>query len=140
MSTFPNTSTDNLRFRNQHGTAVMLNATNYRQWANDVSILLLADRSLKIVEGTELAPQPPVPQSGPATRSAQIDHGDIEAQKQYRKDLRDYEERVNRSISTIYGSISTTMQAYIATMRDPKLMWDILKRQLDTVSARSGSA
>lgn len=148
-------------FKNTHGTAVKLTASDYRQWANDITILLLADRALDIVEGREdppVAPPPPglpAPGSSSAGIAEQATHGqqpmtrlaasttspgdtinvtpqgtpqpsglsnDSDVHKLFTKLRKDYDKRKYRAVATIHGSISMGMQAYVAHLRDPKVM------------------
>lgn len=139
-------------YRAHNGTAVILSASaNYCQWANDITILLLGDRALGIVAGTEDEPQEPQrPTIAPNNRrrsQSSVQDDETEQLKIFRKQFKDYEakrkdyeERKFGAVRTIYGSIDWSMRAFISDLRDPKVMWDTLKDELDTASARAGPA
>lgn len=129
-------------YKSQNGMTVLLNASNYSCWVNDVTILLLADRALGIIEGTEDPPTlVPINQSpAQSTCSATSQAEGHQTAKTYRKLKQNYEETKYKAVAIIYNSICPPMINYIKGMQDPKKMWDTLKAELDTVDARAGAA
>jgi predicted transcriptional regulator len=107
-------------FKNSKGSFERLNEHNYPTWRDNCSLYLISMKAWKIVTGDELPPV--IPENGTAVEVA------IAANR-----LEKYEQRKDDATFIIFNSCGKSVQAHINKTRDPKEMWNILARQMDSV-------
>jgi hypothetical protein len=116
----------------KYGRVCLLAVDNYPNWSTSLTNFLKADRTWRIVQGEEKAPDPPeLPQNASAARIAN-------AQAEYRPRLEDFESKAAKACSMILSSMSPSFQQFIYAMTNPKQMWMTLKTQLDSMDANAG--
>ena len=122
----------------KYGRVRLLAVDNYPDWSTSLINFLKADRTWKIIQGTEEPPTPPAPalQSGPSHELPQDET--VAAQEMYKEKQEDYESRAAKACSMILSSVSLSFQQFIYAMTDPKQMWTTLKTQLDSINANAG--
>jgi predicted transcriptional regulator len=107
-------------FKNSKGSFERLNNDNYPTWRDNCSLYLISMKAWKIVTGDELPPV--IPENGTAVEVA------IAANR-----LEKYEQRRDDATFIIFNSCGKPLQSHINKTRNPKEMWDILARQMDSV-------
>ena len=143
----------------KYGRVQLLTTENHVDWSSTLRNFLEADDTWEIVQGIEKAPMPPELMQGSSssrivgrrrgTASSQATNqhqeemqADLEAYEEaleaHEEGLKDFKRRSARARSMILSSVSHSLQHYISGMTDPVLMWETLKKQLDTVNADAG--
>jgi hypothetical protein len=130
-SAVDSTSSSPQFYQCKYGRVRLLAVDNYPDWSTSLTNFLKADRTWKIVQGEEKAPEPPeLPQNASAARIAN-------AQAEYRPRLEDFESKAAKACSMILSSVSPSFQQFIYAMTDPSRMWTTLKTQLDSMDANA---
>jgi len=102
-------------FVTKAGSIPRLTHTNFAVWSNAIKYALIGTNTWDIVTGVEDVPQ----------------DGNVE--------YKEYYKRSNKAISILYGSITPSIQAYVAGVVDPAEMWSTICKTMDIVQNESGS-
>jgi hypothetical protein len=110
----------------KYGRVELLNDENYPDWSSTLTLFLTADGTWKIVQGIDTAP-PALPANANAARRTAYDAA-----------LQEFEIRSAKACSMITSCLTPTYKRYVFGKTNPKVMWDILKQQLDSLTSNSG--
>jgi hypothetical protein len=110
----------------KYGRVELLNDENYSDWSTTLIFWFTADNTWSIVCGTEVAP-PALPDNASAARRAA-----------YNETLQEFQVRSTKACSMIISSLTVSYKRYVFGKTNPKVMWDTLKAQLDSLTSNSG--
>ena len=102
------------------GIIPRLTHNNYPAWTNAIKFALIGTKGWRIVNGDEEEPEVGITQR---SRDAH----------------ENYQDRADKALSLIYGSVSQAIQASIAGFTNPRDMWMTLQNRMDIVQNETGS-
>ena len=107
-----------------------LTAVTYSAWKRAMTMALMSERCLDIVEYTEDEPEPPMSLPAGADATAVREYNQSKEKYQTRWD--DYRARVGKAGWLINQSLTKESETYVKDTTDPAEMWDILKKKMDS--------
>lgn len=113
-----NTMIDNLVMK--IGIIPCLTHNNYTAWTNAIKFALIGTKGWRIVNGDEEEPEVGITQ-----RSRDV--------------YKNYQDRADKALSLIYGSVTHAIQASIVGISNPRDMWITLQNHMDIVQNKTGS-
>ena len=102
----------------------------FSAWEKAITLALMAEGCMEIVEGIEDTPDEPSPLEGDPTPEEVLNKE--KANAEYRKEYRSYAARAGKAAWMISQTLGEGIDSFIKDTNDPFVMWGILKDAMDT--------
>jgi len=107
-----------------------LTAVTYAAWKRAVTMALMSERCIDIVERNENEPEPPLPLPEDADPDDVREYN--KAYEKYQDRWENYRARYGRAGWLLNQSLTKESETYVKDTTDPAEMWDILKTKMDS--------
>ena len=107
-----------------------LTILTFPAWQKAMSLALMAEGCMDIVNGEEEEPEPPEPLTGEVTDEDIKEYKNMEAL--YRAEYKDYNKREGKAAWMIARTLGEGVDAFIKDTNDPFVMWGNLAAAMDT--------